>query len=306
MTFAPDSGMRLLASFVLFAGLAGAADLPYFSVLSEDAGAWPEILGSIGFQRQPAGVSRIFVARTGASASVEWPTRVEHGAILILEGESSLADLFGFRRGPGDPVRVQSLTDVHRPALPIVWEKGLELPVFGLPENAQVFARERWTGAPVIAGLKRGAGAVLWVAAPPGERGHERFPYLLNALADLGLAPALPQQPPLGFLRFRLPHARGPGLFRGALAQGRNRRPACCRLAQFRARPGRRRVPEKADRGLPSRGHPGLRLVRAAARQREVLGRPSRMARADRHAAGRATGLAQADEPDQSRLLPRR
>jgi hypothetical protein len=181
--------MRLLASLLLFAGLSGATDLPYFSVLSEDAGAWPEILGSIGLQRQPAGVSRIFVARTGASASVEWPSRVEHGSLLILEGESSLADLFGFSRSGKDPVRVQSITDVHRSALPIVWEKGLELPVFEIPENTQVFARERWSGAPLIAGLKRGAGAVLWVAAPPGERGYERFPYLLNALADLGLAP---------------------------------------------------------------------------------------------------------------------
>jgi hypothetical protein len=181
--------MRLLASFVVFTGLAGAAELPYFSVLSDDAGAWPEILASIGLQRQPAGVSRIFVARTGASASVEWPARVERGAILILEGESSLADLFGFRRGKKDPVRVQSLSDVHRPTLPIVWEKGLELPVFDIPANAQVFARERWTGAPMTAGLKRGAGAVLWVAAPPGERGHERFPYLLNALSDLGVDP---------------------------------------------------------------------------------------------------------------------
>jgi hypothetical protein len=179
--------MRLLASFVMFAGLAGAAELPYFSVLSEDAGAWPEILGSIGLQRQPAGLSRIFVARTGAAASAEWPARVERGAILILEGESSLADLFGFRRSRKDPVRVQSLSDVHRPTLPIVWEKGLELPVFEIPEGAQVFARERWTGAPMTVGFKRGDGAILWVAAPPGERGSERFPYLLNALADLGL-----------------------------------------------------------------------------------------------------------------------
>src|SRR5207253_354783 len=97
-----------------------------------------------------------------------------------------LADLFGFRRNPKqDPVRVQSLTDVHRPILPIVWEKGLELPVFEIPETAQVFARERWTGAPMSAGLKRGQGAVLWVATTPGERGYERFPYLLNALSDL-------------------------------------------------------------------------------------------------------------------------
>jgi hypothetical protein len=175
--------------FVVLSFSGSAADLPYFSVLSEDAGAWPDILASVGLERQPAGVSHIFVARTGAAASVEWPARVEHGAILILEGESSLADLFGFRRSRKDPVRVQSLTDVHRPDLPIVWEKGLELPLFEIPEDAQVFARERWSGAPMTAGLKRGAGAVLWVAAPPGERGYERFPYLLNALADLGLEP---------------------------------------------------------------------------------------------------------------------
>ena len=55
-----------------------------------------------------------------------------------------------------------SLTDVHRPKLPIVWEKGLELPVFDLPAGAKVFARERWTGAPLTAGLaaRRGRGAV--------------------------------------------------------------------------------------------------------------------------------------------------
>jgi hypothetical protein len=173
----------------LFSLALPAAELPYFSVLSEDAGAWPKILGSIGLQPQPAGLARIFVARSGASASVEWPSRIEHGAILILEGESSLADTFGFRRSNRDPVKVQSLTDIHRPNLPIIWEKGLELPLYTVPEGAEVFARERWSGAPLAAGLKRGAGAVLWVAVPPGERGHERFPYLLNALADLGLDP---------------------------------------------------------------------------------------------------------------------
>src|SRR5260370_28713336 len=182
--------MRLLASFAMFAGLAGAAELPYFSVLSEDAGAWPDILASVGLQRQPAGVSRIFVARTGAAASAEWPARVERGAILILEGESSLADLFGFRRSRKDPVPVHSLSDVHRPTLPIVWEKGLELPVFDIPEGAQVFGRERWTGAPMTAGLKRGAGAILSLAAPPRERGSERFPYLLPALGHLRLGPS--------------------------------------------------------------------------------------------------------------------
>jgi hypothetical protein len=180
--------MRLLVSLALIASSVAAAGLPYYSVLNEDAGAWPEILESVGFIRQPAAIAQIFVARTGSAASSEWPSRVDRGAVLILEGESSLAELFGFKRTAAN-VKVASLTDTHHPALPIVWEKGLELPVFELPKGAQVFARERWAGAPMMAGFRRGAGAVLWTAVPPGERGYERFPYLLNSLTDLGLDP---------------------------------------------------------------------------------------------------------------------
>jgi len=180
--------MRLLISLCMAASALCAAEMPYFSVLSDDPGAWPDILSSIGLQPQPAGVARVFVARSGAAASVEWNARVDNGAILILEGESSLADMFGFRRGKAS-VRVVSLTDVHRPKLPIVWEKGLELPRFELPEVARIFARERWTDAPMMAGMRRGTGAVLWVAVPPGEHGFERFPYLLQALCDLGFEP---------------------------------------------------------------------------------------------------------------------
>lgn len=164
------------------------APLPYFSVLSEDAGAWPEILQSVGFERQPAGLAHIFVARAGAPASPEWPSRVDKGAVLILEGESSLAETFGFRPSK-ENVRVNSLTDIHRESLPIIWEKGLELPVLQIPEGATIFARERWTKAPLSAGFRRGSGAVLWIAVPPGEHGYERFPYLLNALCDLGVDP---------------------------------------------------------------------------------------------------------------------
>ncbi len=171
---------------MLAAAVATAAPLPYYCVLSADAGAWPEVLSSIGLVRQPANLAHVFVARTGTPASNEWNQRVEQGAILILEGESSLAEMFGFRRGAGF-VKVGSLSDAHRPGLAIVWEKGLELPVFGLPGGATVFARERWTGTPMLAGLRRGSGILLWVAVAPGERGYERFPYLLQALTDLGM-----------------------------------------------------------------------------------------------------------------------
>ncbi|MGH9558694.1 MAG: hypothetical protein ACRD30_05590, partial [Bryobacteraceae bacterium] len=62
-------------------------------------------------------------------------------------------------------------------------------PVFQIPQQARIFAREKWENAPLIAGFKRGAGAVLWIAAPPGPHGYDRFPYIVQALADLGLDP---------------------------------------------------------------------------------------------------------------------
>jgi hypothetical protein len=178
--------MRLLVSALVAAAVAAAAPLPYYCVLNADDGAWPEILSSIGLMRQPANLAHVFVARSGTPASNEWKQRVEQGDILILEGESSLAEMFGFARGAGF-VKVGSLTDVHRPGLGMVWEKGLELPVVDVPGGATVFARERWSGTPMMAGLRRGAGVVLWLAAPPGERGYERFPYLLQSLTDLGM-----------------------------------------------------------------------------------------------------------------------
>src|ERR1017187_4543544 len=65
---------------LLCAASLSAAALPYFAVLSDDAGAWPDILSSIGLLRQPASISHVFVARTGAPASSEWNGRVEQGA----------------------------------------------------------------------------------------------------------------------------------------------------------------------------------------------------------------------------------
>ena len=58
-----------------------------------------------------------------------------------------------------------------------------------MPAAAQVFTRERWTGVPVVAGFRRGKGAVLWLASSPGKHGYERFPFIVNALCDLGFEP---------------------------------------------------------------------------------------------------------------------
>ncbi len=157
-----------------------------YAVLSDDVGAWPQILQSVGFQPVAAGQASIFVIRPGTAASTGWTERVEQGAVVILEGQSSVGEMFGFQSSK-ERVAVGSVLDVRRPKLSIVWQKALELPRFTVPKTARVFATERWTGAPLVAGYRSGAGAVLWVAASPGENGYERFPYLLHALADLGM-----------------------------------------------------------------------------------------------------------------------
>lgn len=145
------------------------------------------MLSSVGFVRQDSDLAKIFVLRPATPAAKQWAERVEHGAYVILEGESPVAESLGFRGGK-EQVRVGSILDARRPKLPIIWKDTLEIPRFAIPKDAQVFAKERWTGAPVLVGYRRGAGAVLWVAAAPGQGGYERFPYILHALADLGLA----------------------------------------------------------------------------------------------------------------------
>jgi hypothetical protein len=189
MTFEPASGIRFRSSLIvaLFCAAPTFAATPFsFHVLGKDSGSWPVILSSIGLIDSAAGGARVVVAPTGTS---EWTGRIDDGTILVLEGESPLAAAFGFRPNGKGKVEVRSLEDLHAPKLRIVWEKPVALPVFELPAQARIFAREKHQGAPLLAGFKRGAGAVLWVAAPPGPRGYERFPYVLQALVDLGLDP---------------------------------------------------------------------------------------------------------------------
>src|SRR6185437_8742393 len=146
---------------------------------------WQRILSSINL---PAG-SVTVIAAGSAEPAKQVVSRVEHGAFIVLEGDSEAAEAFGFSP-QSKHVAVRSEVDARAPKLSIVWEKALELAVFSVPKDARVFAWERWEHAPLMAGFHRGAGAVLWVAASPGVQGYERFPYLPQALYDLGARPA--------------------------------------------------------------------------------------------------------------------
>jgi len=134
-------------------------------------------------------------------------------------GDSPAAQAHGFHP-TSRRVNVRSLIDDRQPQLQIVWENSVDIAVFEMPLGARVFTRERWTGAPLVAGLAgsgNGAGKpVLWTAVAPGARGFERFPYLPQALVDLGLKPALESRslwssstPRTPASRPELPGARG-------------------------------------------------------------------------------------------------
>jgi hypothetical protein len=177
--------MHLPISLILLSLPCAAATLT-FHIAGDDPGGWLSILSSIGLQNATA-LGDIEVIPAGVTTTeTNWPQRVEHGTILVLEGASPLAASFGFRAG-SQRISVRSVEDLRAPQLRVIWEQAADLIRFEIPKEAQVFARDRWEKAPLLAGFRRGAGAVLWIAAPPGPYGYDRFPYLPQALADLGM-----------------------------------------------------------------------------------------------------------------------
>lgn len=166
-----------ISVFWLCASFAHAAS---FTFQVEGAGTpWREALTSLGLSEVREDAD-IVVASTG-----DYRARVEAGTILLVEGNSPLAESFGIRASDKQVV-TRSIVDARAPKLSIVWEEAVTMPRFTLPEQAKVFAKEKWEGVPVLAGWKQGKGFVLWVATPLGSRGYSRYPYIPQAMRDLG------------------------------------------------------------------------------------------------------------------------
>lgn len=183
----------LMLAVVAAAGPPGSSAVPgpiyYYHVAGGEPGPWPAILSSAGLVEGAGGTAGVFVVRGGSAATAgQWKRRVARGSFLILEGDSGLAAAFGFHRTRRQ-VAVRNVLDHRAPKLEIIWKQQLELPVYQVPPGARVFAEERWSGAPLLAGFHQGAGAVLWIGVTPGMKGYERFPYIVQALGDLGLKP---------------------------------------------------------------------------------------------------------------------
>ena len=137
-----------------------------YRVQVDDPEAWKPVLSAIGLE-----------------------ATADTAPLRIVVGDSTAARDAGVLPS-AQRVRVAATVAERDPALDIYWSPPLEIPVYTLPEGARVFTREKRTGAPLAVGLP-GAPPTLWIAAPPGESGYDRFPYLLHALLDLGAAPPL-------------------------------------------------------------------------------------------------------------------
>lgn len=166
--------VKLILSLIGLAGTLPAATFHYH-IAGDDPGPWPQIFSSIGIARADGGPANLFVVRNVAPGSApQWIQRIEQGGIVVLEGEGELASAFGVTPTTKRVV-VRSIVDERAPKLPIVWESTLEIPVFNVPKEASVLAAERWDHAPVAVAIHRGAGAVLWIAAAPGNKDTSGF-----------------------------------------------------------------------------------------------------------------------------------
>ncbi|MBC7924889.1 MAG: hypothetical protein H7039_04460 [Bryobacteraceae bacterium] len=161
---------------LLLTSMVASAGTPVL-LIGDDTGIWREIFSSVG----------LHLGEASDLPPAALPRKAEEGAIVILEGPSIFAEQFGIRQAGTRRVPTRQIRDSRAPELPIIWEKSVDLFPVSFPADAVIFAKENWSGAPVLVGLRRGKGAVLWVATQPGTTGYARYPYLLQALADLGL-----------------------------------------------------------------------------------------------------------------------
>ena len=137
-----------------------------------DAPGWRDLFTSLGFhESQTSPVIVVTNAKSNAS-------------LQIVQGAAAGVTVVSDKK-----VKVRSAVDVFRPTLEIVWQHDESLPVYTLPVGAKVYTTERWTKAPLVASWKQDRQTILWVATSIGEHGYEKFPYLAQALVELGFTP---------------------------------------------------------------------------------------------------------------------
>ncbi len=292
--------LHLFAIAALFPALCAATT---FHVSGTDSAPWAKIFGSVGMVEAGKDEPGILVA--GANEQID-AAALSENRILIIEGTGPAAQSLGIVPRPDTHTAVvRQICDIHGPKMQVFWEQAVNVAPIDLPAGFQVFATEKWTGIPVLAGKRTAHGAILWIATPPGSTGIERYPYLLQALVDLGLSLPLRTTSLWAFFdssyRIRADvdylarrwRESGVGVLH--VAAWHNVEPDATQDAFLK----------KLDRGLPSKRDSGVCVAGTAPCQRKILGGSSGVAREDSRRSRCATGLAQIDELAESGLSSR-
>lgn len=155
--------------------------LPAYKVIGANADPWAKIFQAIGISEAKQSAS-IIVA--GKDANVDVMRLAEHH-LVVIEGTGDAARRAGVR--PGKETVVRQIEDRHAPAIEIVWQEATATQAVELPAGFTVFATDKISKAPLLAGRRTAGGGLLWMATSPGITGTERYPFLLQALVELGL-----------------------------------------------------------------------------------------------------------------------
>ncbi|HEX4772947.1 MAG TPA: hypothetical protein VH351_19085 [Bryobacteraceae bacterium] len=175
--------LRPALLFLVSAMVAPAAQIPSIHVNASASAAWNKVFAPLNIAPGEANRASILVI---AGNEPENLATVAEDHIVVLEGSGSAAQMIGITP-TAQPLAIRHIVDSHAPETQIVWQAPVQTVITTIPNDFTIFATERWKGAPVLAGKRTGRGAILWVATDPGASGMERYPYLLQALADLGL-----------------------------------------------------------------------------------------------------------------------
>jgi hypothetical protein len=181
--------MKLRTFLLLLTAVAPAlAGSLSFQVSGPDPAPWGKIFGAIGIPASDANAPAV-IEVYGPNANLNLAERSQDH-VVIVQGWGAAAQNLGFR-AKTETIAIRQIRDIHAPKLEIIWEHPASVPAMEAPADYQIFATERWKGLPVLAGKRTARGAILWLATDPGANGFERYPYLLQALADLGINPPL-------------------------------------------------------------------------------------------------------------------
>lgn len=179
MTFSTPVRMIALAAA---ASLTAAAQIPRYSIAGPASG-WSQVLNTLGFA-QDAASPDLLVVRAGEAVPEALADKVRAGLAVILEANPQALSALGVNSRRAGATRRE--LDPRSPQTAIVWEAEAQLIAAELPPNAKIHSRDRWTDVPLMASWRMGSGRVLWLAAPLPGNGYGRFPFLPQAIDEMG------------------------------------------------------------------------------------------------------------------------